>query len=182
MTVQVPGVGETPPPESCPTCGKAYEPKTKWNGGDPRVFWFPTCTCEEDATEKWLDERWGPVGEPPPDPVLASQGWPFYEARLSVHVRESKPTDTFGEGGEELAHARAWTQAPDFSSAVDRLDGDLAKNWTQITTNAALVDVPPSPDVLPPDPGFFSRTSSVPQWVLVLNLVLWVAFVLSVIL
>lgn len=113
---------------------------------------------------------------PLPDPVLESQGWPWYEARLSVHVREAKPTDTFGEGGEELAHARAWTQAPSFRDAVERLDGDLAKNWTQITTNAELVDTPPSPDVLPSPPGFLSRVVWLPQWVLVLNLILWLAF------
>lgn len=95
-----------------------------------------------------------------------AQGWPFYEARLSIHVRPSKPTDTFGEGGDEMAHARAWTQAPDFVSAVSRLDADLAKNWSYMLSNAALVDVEPSPDVLPPTPKFWDWTMTVPAWLI----------------
>lgn len=88
-------------------------------------------------------------------PVLApaetpeALAWPYYEARLSVHVRGSKPTSEFFSGGEELAHARSWTQAPDFPSAVSRLDADLAKNWSAIMTNAALVDMEPSLEVAP---------------------------------
>lgn len=84
-----------------------------------------------------------------PAEMPEARDWPFYEARVSVHVRPTKPTDAFGEGGDELAHARAWTQAPDFASAVERLDADLAKNWSQILTNAPLVDQKPSPEVLP---------------------------------
>lgn len=117
---------------------------------------------------------------PPPDPVLESKDWPWYEARLSVHVRGSKPTDTFGEGGEELAHARAWTQAPSFRDAVERLDGDLAKNWTQITTNAELVDTPPSPDVLPPPLKWWDRPLEVRTVVVVYALFIALLTLLAV--
>lgn len=119
------------------------------------------------------------TSEPPalaPAETPEAQGWPYYEARLSIHVRPSKPTDTFGEGGDELAHVRAWTQAPSFPEAVERLDGDLAMKWGQVQSNAALVDVEPSPDVLPREPGFLGRVVPLPQWVLVVNLMLWVAF------
>jgi hypothetical protein len=115
----------------------------------------------------------GEGATPPP------AAWPWYEARLSVHVREKAPTEAFGEGGEELAHVRASTQAPTFPQAVARLDADLAAKWTQVMANAELVDQPPSPDVLPappPSPRFFGRVVSLPKWVLVLNLILWVAF------
>ncbi len=131
-------------------------------------------------TEERLAMTETPGPEAPPDPVLESMGWPWYEARLSVHVRESKPSDAFGEGGEELAHTRAWTQAPDFPSAIERLDGDLAKNWSQITTNAVMVDQPPSPEVLPRSPTYFSRTTTVRAWLLTANLLLAVVMFLVI--
>ena len=41
---------------SCPACGAPYEPRMKWNGGNPTMIDFPTCTCEEEKTERRLDE------------------------------------------------------------------------------------------------------------------------------
>lgn len=124
----------------------------------------------EAFMEEFMNEVLAPAETP------EARGWPYYEARLSIHVRPSKPTDAFGEGGDELAHARAWTQAPSFPEAVERLNADLGVKWTQVQSNAALVDMPPSPDVLAREPGFLSAVVSLPQWVLVLNLLMWVAF------
>lgn len=41
---------------SCPECGAPYEYQKKWNSGNPAMIEFPTCTCEEENTERRLDE------------------------------------------------------------------------------------------------------------------------------
>ncbi len=74
---------------------------------------------------------------------------PWYEARLSVHVRNQKPGEVFGEGGDELAHVRASTQASSFVAAIANLDRDLGAGWERMKSHAELVDQPPSPDVMP---------------------------------
>lgn len=40
----------------CPICGAPYELKRKWNGGNPAMFYFSTCTCEEDELFERLDD------------------------------------------------------------------------------------------------------------------------------
>ncbi len=76
----------------------------------------------------------------------------YYEARVEVLVRRHAPTDTYGEGGTKLAHARASTQAPTFADAVTRLDSDLAGKWRQILENAALVDQEPDDEAVAREP------------------------------
>lgn len=39
----------------CPECGAAYDPKYKWNNGNPRVVLMSTCDCEEKRTDALLD-------------------------------------------------------------------------------------------------------------------------------
>lgn len=40
----------------CPLCDAPYELQRKWNGGNPMLIAFPTCTCEEDIREREVDE------------------------------------------------------------------------------------------------------------------------------
>ena len=40
----------------CRICGAPYELKRKWNGGNPAMFYFSTCTCEEDELFDRLDD------------------------------------------------------------------------------------------------------------------------------
>lgn len=40
----------------CSICGAPYELKRKWNGGNPGMFYFSTCTCEEDELFERLDD------------------------------------------------------------------------------------------------------------------------------
>lgn len=47
----------------CETCGAFEEPKMKWNSGNPMEIMFPTCTCQEDATNAELDRRWGKLDD-----------------------------------------------------------------------------------------------------------------------
>lgn len=111
-----------------------------------------------------LHARRGADQEVPFDVEKDPSGWPWYEARLSVHVRESKPTDTFGEGGEELAHYRASTQAPSFPVAVERLNFDLATGWERIMANAELVDQEPVAEVLPKPVPWWAAPVVMPFW------------------
>ena len=136
--------------------------------------------AEAAAARGRVLERMEAAKEAAPDPVLESKDWPWYEARLSVHVRESKPTDTFGEGGEELAHVRAWVQAPSFPDATERLDADLGVKWEQVKANAELVDTPPSPDVLPPPVKWWDRPLEVRTVVLVYALFITLLTILAV--
>jgi hypothetical protein len=47
----------TDDPGTCRECGSANEWQKKFNSGNPGWFALPTCTCEEEETERLFIER-----------------------------------------------------------------------------------------------------------------------------